>query len=217
MIDTELLKRCIRAMVGKSLMNKSGDMEVISSYTKAKEFVSDAIGITANHLQKILRKSIKEPRKYVIEGLTDFFGVSFYLEETNSHVSTNKEEKEFKEEYKMNYLAQKTIAKIYSYIINYLNTCDIEDEEAYYELLNKIEEYEIVIPDNIYMKVLAFLTENLGENLPEIEEDDIVVEGNVIPNEQALYILIGRHAKRCLEIKKKFVEFSKRELAPLVR
>ena len=114
----------------------------------------------------------------------------------------------------INDIAKMTLLKMYSETIKFSND-EVDCMETIEEHLRELDRFRLGVPTEIFDKYVNYLKE-LVYNLPEIECSDILLEGNVIPDEESLEVFIYRHFERTLSAKYSFQEFAKKEFATII-
>ena len=217
--NVDLMRRIIsKQMVGTDFTydNKNTEMKEtkhVRNVTTAYEVLADMLGYqNEKSFLKILRQKNSCPHPEKMEILEEKFGVSFYLNEKK--IRANKADR--KEGYMhMSEIAKNALISMYGRTIKFFNsTIDcVEDIE---NLLLELEEFELAIPEEVYTKFVEYLRESIYE-LPEVDESDLVGEGNVIAGEYEAKVLIARYLKRTIDAKQAFVQFATSEFAQAIQ
>lgn len=126
----------------------------------------------------------------------------------------------------MNELSKKAIYDIYCIMKEYLRYENLEDEESYSELFYEIEKRKLIIPSDIYDKIVAFIDDNIASYVHEdaehrcekcFENDNVAInqDGNYeIKDIDALEKIMIIYQEQLYRLNKKLDDFAMQELRP---
>ena len=111
-------------------------------------------------------------------------------------------------------VSKKSLLRMYAATINFFNE-EVDCVEAIDEHLERLEEFKLGVHTEVFYKYVNYLKE-LIYNLPQIDCSDILVDGNVIKDEESLYVLLARYYERTLYAKNSFQDFADKEFSSLI-
>lgn len=214
-MNVELLSKIIKEHIGtifRYTIFESG--ELVEKHIKNKDTMiqalCEALGYeNTSAFYKVLSGETKCPRKDKMEKLHKMFKVSFYLPKECTNMNETKEPRVM-----INDIAKMTLLKMYSETIKFFND-EVDCMETIEEHLRELDRFRLGVPTEIFNKYINYLKE-LVYNLPEIDCSDVLIEGNVIPDEESMEVLIYRHFERTLSAKYSFQEFAEKEFATII-
>lgn len=174
----------------------------------------------------------KEPGAENIKKLEKLFGVSFYKEIIVE--DTDKEENTVIEEIKegvsmQNYsdFTKQQIQMAYSEMKKYIRSKEVDSEDRYIEMEQKLDELKVSIPRKLYCKITNFKEKYLSPIIYDREEifnsvniegvGSYTVEGKLIIQSKAEgYKIIAKTIEILIDIERKLDDFAMKELYPIL-
>lgn len=174
----------------------------------------------------------KEPGAENIKKLEKLFGVSFYKEVIIE--DTDKEENTVIEENKegvsmQNYsdFTKQQIQIAYSEMKKYIRSKEVDSEDRYIEMEQKLDELKVSIPRELYCEITNFKETYLspiiydkGETFKSVNIEGVgcyTEEGEfIIQLEKEGYKVIAKYIDVIIDIERKLDEFAMKELYPIL-
>lgn len=211
-----------RILIKADKAHKVGNFE-FEDKGELYDYLSKEISSAPNTIEYWKCKDSNGPQNLdTIKQLEEIFGVSLRRE-----VDDYNEDEERKLMGKHSDFVKKQIHLAYREIKDYLHSEDIEDEDIYIKMRNRLDYLKISIPKDIYGKIVDFADEYLE---PIIYENDKVFanfytedighmgdDGSFhIDTKEQFLKLYGRFIEVIINIENKFDEFAMNELYPIL-